>query len=41
MKIIDGKKYANDILLNLKKQVADLKKRKIEPTLAIILVGNE
>jgi len=37
---IDGKKIAADILKTLKPQVENLKKEGINPTLAIILVGN-
>jgi len=36
-KLIDGKKIADNLLLNIKKQVPKLKKR---PGLAIILIGN-
>jgi methylenetetrahydrofolate dehydrogenase (NADP+)/methenyltetrahydrofolate cyclohydrolase len=39
-KIIDGKKIAEEIKRDLKKRVEKLKKRGIEPTLAIVLVGD-
>ena len=39
-KIIDGKKMADEIIESLKPQVQKLKKKNINPTLAIILVGN-
>jgi methylenetetrahydrofolate dehydrogenase (NADP+) / methenyltetrahydrofolate cyclohydrolase len=38
MKIIDGKKIADKILLNLKKQVAKIKRK---PILAMLLVGDD
>jgi len=38
---IDGKQIADEILENLKKRVGELKKKKIIPKLAIILVGND
>ena len=38
--IIDGKKIANEIIQNLKPRVQKLKKKNINPTLAIILVDN-
>ena len=40
MEILDGTKVANQILDDVKNQVENLKKRKIEPCLGIILVGN-
>lgn len=40
MKIIDGKKYAAEIINNLKDEVALLKKQGKEITMAIILVGD-
>lgn len=39
MKLIDGKKLANIIKEELKKEISVLKEKKIIPTLAIILVG--
>lgn len=41
MKIIDGKKIAEEIQINLKKEVVSLKEQDIVPGLAIILVGND
>ena len=41
MKIIDGKKIAKEIQVNLKKEVVSLKEQDIVPGLAIILVGND
>jgi len=38
--IIDGKKIANEIIEGLRSRVQRLKKKNINPTLAIILVGN-
>ncbi len=40
MEILDGTKIANQILEDVKNKVENLKKRKIEPCLGIILVGN-
>ncbi len=40
MTIIDGKKIAEDVKKDLKTRVENLKKKRIIPTLAIILVGN-
>ena len=37
--IIDGKKIANNILENVKKEVTQLKKQGISPRLAVVLVG--
>ena len=41
MKLIDGKKQANDIKEELKKELRGLKAKGIIPTLAIILVGSD
>lgn len=41
MKLIDGKKQANDIKEKLKKEISTLKAKGIIPTLAIILVGHD
>lgn len=41
MKLIDGKKQANDIKEELKKELRELKSKGIIPTLAIILVGSD
>ena len=38
MKIINGKKIADQILIDLKKQI---KLKKIKPCLAIVLVGDD
>ncbi len=38
---IDGKQIASEILENLKKRVGELKKKKIIPKLAIIILGND
>lgn len=40
MEILDGTKVANQILIDVKNKVEILKKRKVEPCLGIILVGN-
>ena len=40
MEILDGTKVANQILDDVKNKVEILKKRKVEPCLGIILVGN-
>lgn len=38
---IDGKQIAEEILTRLTSEVSEIKKREIEPTLAIILVGDD
>ena len=40
MEVLDGIKVSKEILEDVKNQVENLKKRKIEPCLGIILVGN-
>jgi len=39
MILLDGRKVADEILENLKKEVEDLKKKNIQPYIAVILVG--
>ena len=41
MKLIDGKKQANDIKEKLKKEISTLKEQGVIPGLAIILVGHD
>lgn len=41
MKILDGKKLANKIEENIKKNVEELIKKGVTPSLAVILVGND
>src|SRR3989338_7338197 len=39
--IVEGNKIAEEILNNLQKRVVELKKRKINPALAVVIVGND
>ncbi len=39
--IVDGNKIAETILSNLKERVAELKKKKIQPALAVVIVGQD
>ena len=41
MKLIDGRKQANDIKEKLKKEISTLKEQGVIPGLAIILVGHD
>lgn len=41
MQLIDGKKISSDIKEELKVRVENLKEKGIEPTLAVVLVGND
>lgn len=40
-KIIDGKKIAQEIKNEVKTEVEKLKQRGIEPTLAVVIVGDD
>jgi methylenetetrahydrofolate dehydrogenase (NADP+)/methenyltetrahydrofolate cyclohydrolase len=40
-KIVDGKRIAEGILTDLKKRVAVLKEKNIQPALAVVIVGND